>query len=139
MRTLLRVANRLAVALYRRGVARSAKRLPVLLLTVDGRRTGNPHTVPVAYFTHEGGYLVAASAGGAKREPQWFRNVRVARQARVQVGDRARDVAVRVPDPAERDRLWRDVVLREAPFFTGYERKAGRVIPVCVLTPCGVS
>lgn len=137
MTGVVRLANKLAVALYRRGVGRTAKHRPVLLLTVAGRRTGDPHTVPVAYFEHDGGYLVAASAGGAKREPQWFRNVRAARQARVRVGDRDRDVEVRVPDPAERDRLWRDVVLREAPFFDGYERKSGRTIGVCLLTPAG--
>ncbi|MGK3206255.1 nitroreductase/quinone reductase family protein [Amycolatopsis sp. MEPSY49] len=139
MTALLRLANKLAVALYRRGLGRTAKHVPVLLLTVAGRRTGRPHTVPVAYFDHDGGYLVAASAGGAKREPQWFRNVRAAADAHVRVGDRGRDVGVRVPDPAERDRLWRDVVLRRAPFFADYERKAGRTIPVCLLTPSGVS
>ncbi|MEV4145583.1 nitroreductase family deazaflavin-dependent oxidoreductase [Amycolatopsis sp. NPDC049691] len=139
MTAVPRLANKLAVALYRRGLGRTAKRRPVLLLTVAGRRTGSPHTVPVAYFDHDGGYLVAASAGGAKREPQWFRNIRAADDAQVRVGDRARDVDVRIPDAAERDRLWRDVVLRRAPFFADYERKSGRTIPLCLLTPSGVS
>jgi deazaflavin-dependent oxidoreductase (nitroreductase family) len=135
----MRLANKLAVALYGRGLGRTAKHRPVLLLTVAGRRTSSPHTVPVAYFDHDGAYLVAASAGGAKQEPQWFRNIRAARTAHVRVGDQASDFGVRVPDPAERDRLWRDVVLREAPFFANYERKAGRTIPVCLLTPSQVS
>jgi hypothetical protein len=36
---------------------------------------------------------------------------------------------------AERDRVWRDVVLAQAPGVARYERKAGRVIPVARLTP----
>jgi hypothetical protein len=53
----------------------------------------------------------------------------------VRVGDRAGDVEVRIPDRGERDRLWRDLVLRQAPFFANYERKTGQTIPVCLRTP----
>jgi len=135
---LFRYGNRLAVGLYRRSGGRiggSAKGLPVLLITVPGRRTGTPHTVPVAYIEHEGQYIVTGSAGGTKSEPQWFRNVRAARRAQIRLRDQQLDVETRVPDRAERDRLWRDVVLARAPFFAKYEQKAGRVIPVAVLSP----
>lgn len=135
---LFRHGNRLAVTLYRRSGGRiggSAKGIPVLLITVPGRRTGTPHTVPVAYIEHEGGYIVTGSAGGTKSEPQWFRNLRPARHAHIELRDRHHDVDIRVPDRAERDKLWRDVVLAHAPFFEKYEQKAGRVIPVAVLMP----
>jgi deazaflavin-dependent oxidoreductase (nitroreductase family) len=135
---LFRYGNRMAVGLYRRSGGRiggSAKGLPVLLITVPGRRTGAAHTVPVAYIEHDGGYIVTGSAGGTKSEPQWFRNVRATRHAHIRFRDRRRDVEIRVPDRADRDRLWRDVVLPRAPFFAKYEQKAGRVIPVAVLTP----
>lgn len=35
----------------------------------------------------------------------------------------------------ERDRAWRDVVLAQAPEVLKYATKAGRPIPVAVLTP----
>jgi deazaflavin-dependent oxidoreductase (nitroreductase family) len=136
LRSLARYANRLAVWLYRRSGGRiggSAKGIPVLLITVPGRRTGTPHTVPVAYLDHDGGYVVTGSSGGSRTEPQWFRNIRAARQVHIQVGDQHHDVGARVPDGAERDRLWRDVVLNRAPFFAKYEQKAGRVIPIAVI------
>lgn len=135
---LFRYANRLAVGLYRRSGGRiggSAKGIPVLLITVPGRRTGTPHTVPVAYIEHDGGYIVTGSAGGTKSEPQWFRNVRAAQRAQIRLRDQELDVETRVPDRPDRDRLWRDVVLPRAPFFAKYEQKAGRVIPIAVLTP----
>jgi deazaflavin-dependent oxidoreductase (nitroreductase family) len=135
---LFRYGNRLAVALYRRSGGRiggSAKGLPVLLITVPGRRTGAPHTVPVAYIEHDGGYIVTGSAGGTKVEPQWFRNVRAARHADIEIRGRHDKVEIQVPDRPDRDRLWHDIVLPRAPFFATYEQKAGRMIPVAVLTP----
>lgn len=135
---VLRRANAAAVGLYRRTDGRlggTAKGLPALLLTVPGRRTGAPHTVVVVYFPHDGGYLVAASSGGAKAEPHWIRNLTATPTAQVRIGGAVTDVAVRVPDRVERDALWSDVVLARAPFFADYERKSGRVIKVALLTP----
>lgn len=138
LRWLFRVANRLAVALYRRSNGRiggSAKGLPVLLITIPGRRTGTPHTVPVAYIEHDGTYIVTGSAGGGKTEPQWFRNMRASPWVRLETGDsEPYDAQARVADTAERERLWHDVVLNRAPFFAKYQDKAERMIPIAVLT-----
>jgi deazaflavin-dependent oxidoreductase (nitroreductase family) len=138
LRRLARTANRLAVRLYRRSGGRiggTAKGLPVLLITVPGRKTGTPHSAPVAYFEDDGRYVVTGSAGGMKADPQWFRNLRVAHRVRIQLGDRQYDAEARVAEGADRDRLWADVVLARAPFFAKYEEKAGRSIPVAVLSP----
>jgi deazaflavin-dependent oxidoreductase (nitroreductase family) len=138
LRRLFRGANHLAVALYRRSGGRvggSAKGIPVLLITAPGRRTGSPHTVPVAYIEHDGSYIVTGSAGGTKAEPQWFRNVRATRKVRIEIGHEPYDAEVLVPEAAVRDLLWQDVVLLRAPFFATYQEKAGRKIPVAVLTP----
>jgi len=139
VKRLMRAGNRLAVFLYRRsngrigGTARGGSR--VLLLTVPGRKSGIPHTTPVSYFEDKGGYLVTGTAGGSKQDPQWFRNLRTASRAHVELGSRQLDVDVHVASGAERDRLWREVVLAQAPSFAAYEDKSGRVIPVAVLTP----
>jgi hypothetical protein len=57
-----------------------------------------------------------------------------AHEARIEIGDESHDVEVLVADTAGRDRLWKDVVLDRAPFFAKYQDKAGRIIPVAVLT-----
>jgi|RhiMethySRZTD1v2_1073278.scaffolds.fasta_scaffold07546_5 deazaflavin-dependent oxidoreductase (nitroreductase family) len=136
LKMLMRRANRVAVALYRRSSGRiggTAKGLPVMLLTVPGRSSGLPRATPVAFLEHDGGYLVAGTGGGAKTEPQWFRNLRATPRAHIQLGDRQYTVAVRVPDRTERDRLWQEVVLAREPLFARYEHRSGRVIPVAIL------
>jgi deazaflavin-dependent oxidoreductase (nitroreductase family) len=135
---VMRGGNSVAVSLYRRSGGRlggSAKGVEVLLLTVAGRRTGRRFTVPVAYIEHDGGYVVTGSGGGMKNEPQWFLNLRSARDAEIEMGRTSLPVDVRIADGAERDRLWHDVVLARAPFFGKYQEKAGRVIPIATLTP----
>lgn len=135
------LSNSAASALYKRTngkVGGSAKGLPVLLLTVPGRKTGKPHTVPVAYFEHGDGYLVCGSAGGMKDVPQWTRNLEAAKHAQIRIGSDTSEVDAHVAHGAEQDELYREIVTR-APFFADYERKAGRTLPVAVLTPAAKS
>lgn len=138
MRRAMRAANTTAVWLYRKTGGRiggTAKGTDVLLLTVTGRKSGKPFTVPVAYFTHGADYVVSGSAGGMKHNPQWIRNLTASGQADVEIGRERLVVDGRVTSGTERDTLWTDVVLAQAPFFTKYEQKSGRVIPIATLTP----
>ena len=89
----------------------------------------------VRYLEHDGGYLVWGTASGAPRDPDWFRNLRHTSRARIEIGRDAHDVDVEELAGAERDQVWRDVVLTQAPGVERYERKAGRVIPVAMLRP----
>jgi len=139
MQTLMRTGNKLGVALYRRSGGRIGGKggggVPVLLLTVAGRRTGLPRTTPVGYFEHQGGYLVVGSANGQPEDPQWFKNLRRAPRASVQIGRVEHEVSVRVLAGEERDRLWQEVILAQVPRFAKYETKTTRTIPLALLTP----
>lgn len=130
--------NKFASRLYQKSngkVLGSVRGCPVLVLTVPGRKSGHPRTTPVAYFEHEGSYVVVGSAGGAKEEPDWIKNLEAASTATVQIGDDTFDVSIRVLGAGEeRDRIFYDVVVRTAPFFGDYEKKAGRVIKLGILT-----
>lgn len=70
-----------------------------------------------------------------KHDPQWIHNLQAAGQAEVEIGRDRVAVNGQVTSGAERDRLWNNVVLTQAPFFATYEQKSGRVIPVATLTP----
>ncbi len=108
MQRVMRLANWAAVGLYRRTGGRiggSAKGVDVLLLTVSGRRTGKPFTVPVAYLPHGVGYVVTGSADGMKDEPQWFRNLRVTDRAEVQIARTRTPVVSRVAEGRARRAL----------------------------------
>ncbi|GLZ29980.1 hypothetical protein Lesp02_21700 [Lentzea sp. NBRC 105346] len=132
-----RAMTALNVWLYRASKGRvmgKIRGVPVLLLTVKGRKTGAEHTTPVSYFEDAGGYVVTGSAGGQPVEPQWFRNVRRAEHAVIEVGDRKIDVDVHVADPEQHKVLW-DKLVGRAPFFANYQAKVEREIPMAVLTP----
>lgn len=138
VRQMMKVAGKGAVFAYRSSGGRiggKAQGTPVLLLTVRGRRTGTPRTSAVAYFEHEGGYVVVGSAGGMPEDPQWFRNLRKADRADIEVGRTRHTVTVRELTGEEHDRVWRDVVLARAPGFAKYETKSGRTMPLAQLTP----
>ena len=137
MKTLMRKGNAMHVALYRRTGGRHFNRvrgLPVCLLTVPGRKTGTLRTTPIACFERAGSWLVVGSAGGAKADPQWFRNLRMTDRATLEIGDRTHVVSVHDAKGEEWDALWASVV-EQAPFFDGYRKKSGRAIPIAVLTP----
>jgi deazaflavin-dependent oxidoreductase (nitroreductase family) len=134
---MMAAGNRSAAWVYRRTKGRiggSANGVPVLLITVPGRKTGVPRSVPVAFFEHGHGYLVAASAGGGKADPQWIHNLGAAGKAHISVYGEQHEVDARIVDSSERDELWQEVVLARAPFFAKYEEKSGRTIPLAVLT-----
>ena len=126
------------VWLYRRTDGRvggrGAGKLPLLLLTVPGRKSGTPHTVPVAYLDHDGGYLVVGTGmGGSRRTPQWFLNLEAAGKGHARIGGREHDVDAHLASGAERNELWPQIAAR-APHFARWQVRTGRELPVAVLT-----
>jgi deazaflavin-dependent oxidoreductase (nitroreductase family) len=109
-------------------------RLPVLLLTTIGRKSGQLRTQPLAYTRAGDGYAVIASKGGAAQHPLWYLNLRANPLAQVTIGREVRRVRARDARDEERERLWRAL----ADLYPGYDRyaqKTSRRIPVVVLEP----
>jgi deazaflavin-dependent oxidoreductase (nitroreductase family) len=135
-RRMLRIGNRIGVWLYRVSDGRlSSGSASVLMITTRGRRTGIPRSSCVRYFQTGDGFVVWGTGSGSKRDPDWFRNLRNATVADVQVGARRLQCRPRELVGAERDAIWRDLVLARAPQVARYARRAGRMIPVAVLAP----
>jgi deazaflavin-dependent oxidoreductase (nitroreductase family) len=111
-------------------------KLPVLLLTTIGRKSGKTRTQPLAYTRVGDGYAVIASKGGAAQHPLWYLNLRANRLAEVTVGRDTHEVRARDAEGEERERLWRAL----ADLYPGYDRyaqKTSRRIPVVVLELAG--
>jgi deazaflavin-dependent oxidoreductase (nitroreductase family) len=70
-----------------------------------------------------------------KSDPQWIHNLGAAGKAQISVFGDQYDVEARIADSAEREALWQEIVLAQAPFFASYEEKSGRTIPIAILTP----
>jgi deazaflavin-dependent oxidoreductase (nitroreductase family) len=135
---LVRVGNRIGVWMYRAFDGRLAsynKGAKVLMITTPGRRTGVLHSTCVRYLDVPEGFLVWGTASGAPRDPDWFRNLRKAELADVQMGSQTLRVMPRELVAEERDKAWNDIVLAQAPEVEKYAQRAGRTIPVALLKP----
>ena len=109
-------------------------KVPVLLLTTTGRKSGLPRTQPLSYTPAGEGYAVIASKGGAPQHPLWYLNLQTQPLAEVTVGRETRKVRARDAEGDERERLWRAL----ADLFPGYDKyaqKTSRQIPVVLLEP----
>ncbi|MET7979075.1 nitroreductase/quinone reductase family protein [Streptomyces mirabilis] len=105
----------------------------LLLLTTTGARTGTPHTTPVGYYPDDGDrVIVIASAGGAHRHPDWYRNLVAHPRVRVESGVFTYDAEAVVLEGAERDRLFARAVEADQG-WAEYQAKTDRVIPVVAL------
>lgn len=140
-RRLTRLGNRLGVWMYRTFDGRLSSgraSVRVLMITTRGRRTGAPRSTCVRYLEEPEGLVVWGTGAGSRSDPDWFENLRHVSVAEVQVRDRRFRAGVRELVGAHRDAAWSDVVLVRAPEVTKYANKAGRTIPVALLTPIEV-
>jgi deazaflavin-dependent oxidoreductase (nitroreductase family) len=136
-RTIVRAVGTLSTQLYRWSNGRlmgKVRGIRVLLVTVPGRKTGAQHTTAVSYFEDDGRFVVTGSAGGSPSEPQWFKNLRHADRAVIEVGPTRIDVTVKIAGPEEHKVLW-EKLIAVAPFFAKYQTKVEREIPMAILTP----
>ncbi|HEX3196585.1 MAG TPA: nitroreductase/quinone reductase family protein [Propionibacteriaceae bacterium] len=137
-RRMARIGNQIGVWMYRAFDGRLAsynKGAKVLMITSPGRRTGVLHSTCVRYLETPKGYVVWGTASGAPSDPDWFRNLRKAKTADVQIGANTLQVRPRELLAGERDATWRNVVLAEAPEVEKIAKRAGRTIPVALLQP----
>ena len=137
-RSSTRAGNRIGVWMYRKlngRLSSGSKNVHVLMITTPGRRTGIPRSTCVRYLETSAGFVVWGTGSGSREDPEWFQNLRKAPTARVQV--REQEFAVRRHElhGEERDAMWREVILAQAPEVSRYAQKAGRTIPVAVLEP----
>jgi deazaflavin-dependent oxidoreductase (nitroreductase family) len=131
-----RIGNRIGVWMYRTldgRLSSGSKRVHVLMITTSGRRTGKPRSTCVRYLETSADLVVWGTGSGSHRDPDWFQNLRQATSAKVQVRQHQFSVRPRELHGEERDAMWRDVILAQAPEVDRYARKAGRIIPVAVL------
>ncbi|MBS9372256.1 nitroreductase family deazaflavin-dependent oxidoreductase [Rhodococcus sp. B50] len=108
--------------------------VPILLLTVTGRRSGRRLTSALIFARDGEDLLVVASKGGAPKHPLWYVNLQENPHAEVQVKDRKMQVVARTASKAEKPRLWK-IVTDTWPNYDTYQARTDRDIPVVVLTP----
>lgn len=113
----------------------SSLAVPSLLLTVTGRRSGQPRTVPLV-FVRDGDRFVVANArpSGERRNP-WVANLREAGTARVKLGRAILEVTSRELDESDAERWWPQLIEVWPAFADHYAATGERA--VFVLEPVG--
>jgi deazaflavin-dependent oxidoreductase (nitroreductase family) len=103
--------------------------MPMLTLTVIGRRSGQPRSVHLACVEHEGDPLVIASAMGQPRHPAWRYNLEANPEVQVQMrGERFAARAQLLTD-RQKEAVWASI--RQAiPQMNVYEGRTHRNIRV---------
>lgn len=106
----------------------------LLLLHTLGAKSNQPRINPLAYFKDGDNYVIIASKGGAPSNPDWYYNILAHPDVTLEIGTEQFKAHATVPERAERDRIFANVV-KQAPGFGEYQKNNPRVIPVVVLEP----
>lgn len=105
---------------------------PLLLLTTQGRKSGEWRRTCLIYGPHDDTFLVVASIGGAPKHPLWYLNLKADPRVWLQVGGESFWAVARDATDEEKPRLWQQMV-DIYPDYADYQEKTDRVIPVVVL------
>jgi deazaflavin-dependent oxidoreductase (nitroreductase family) len=110
-------------------------KMPVVLLTTKGARSGEERTVTINGFADgDDVWLIVASKGGAATHPAWFRNmVQHPDDIWLEVGSRKMKVRGDTLTGRDREEALAGIV-KVLPQYAGYEKKTDRQIPIVRLT-----
>jgi deazaflavin-dependent oxidoreductase (nitroreductase family) len=108
----VRVSNAMMSALLRRGVKVGSN----ALLTVPGRKSGEPRTTPVTLLERDGERYLQSPFG----EVNWVRNLRAAGRGTLKRGAREESISVVEVSPAEAARVYKAVLASVPGLIRGY-------------------
>ena len=108
----------------------------ILLLETTGRKSGQPRVIPIAYFFHEGVYLIVASNWGKDKNADWYLNLQKQPRATLTVNGKIIPVEARDAQEEEYNRLWKFVTAQHPPYLH-YQQMTKRHIPIVVFQPVG--
>ncbi len=127
-------------------IGKHSNRVPALLLTTVGRKSGLPRTNGLTYCRDRGDIIVVASNGGSDRPPAWLLNLEADPNVTIRLGRQVVAATARVATAQERSQLW-PLVNRmnrgmSRIFHRGvrgrydvYQRATSRQIAVVIITP----
>jgi deazaflavin-dependent oxidoreductase (nitroreductase family) len=134
----IRWMSRANVWLFRLSGGRRGARVPggapILLLTVKGRKSGAPRTVPLLYLADGDRLVLVASKGGMSHHPTWYLNLEANPDVEVEIGNERRPMVARTASAEEKRALWPRLTQMYRDYDT-YQARTTRDIPVVILSP----
>ena len=107
--------------------------MPMVTITMTGRRSGKPRSVHLACIEHEGDHLVVASAMGQQKHPGWRYNLEANPRVELQLPGERFPAVARVLTDEEKEKVW-DRIRAAIPQMRVYEKRTDRNIRVFHLT-----
>lgn len=108
--------------------------LPVIILSVTGRKTGKTHTFPIGALPDGERMVLIGSNGGRDQHPAWYHNILANPQVRFEQNGETVQATASVAEPEEYERLWQ-ALMGISPDYNLYTRMTTRKIPLVILTP----
>lgn len=108
--------------------------VPVLTVETIGARSGRRHPVTLLAIPRGPEYVLLASAFGNRHHPAWYHNLLAHTLVDVTIDQVTRRFRARVATGAERELCWQQAIA-VYPGYASYQQRAGRLIPVVLLTP----
>ena len=105
----------------------------LLLLHTTGAKSGEERINPLVTLEDDDRLVIIASKGGAPSHPAWYYNILANPEVGVEYGTEKFQAQAAVASEPERTELYEKMESIFAP-FTEYKEKAGRVIPVVILS-----
>src|SRR5512147_1016424 len=102
-----------------------------LLLETIRRKSGQPRLIPIAYFFHEGKYLIVESNWGKDKDADWYLNLLKIPRAKLTVNGKTLPVEAYAAQGDEYARLWKFATERHPPYLN-YQKMTSRHIPIVV-------
>lgn len=106
----------------------------ILILNTVGRKSGQPRSIPIAYFFHEGQYIIVESNWGKDNHADWYFNLQKRTRASIEVKGKTIKVNARFAEGKEYIRLWEYVTKKHAPYLE-YQKMTERKILIVILVP----
>ena len=126
--------NRLLIRISNGRIGSKLGSQTILLLHTLGRKSGKQYETPIAYFYHEGQYLIVASNWGKDKQADWFLNLKEKPRTTIEVRGKTIPVEAHEALGDEYDRLWKFATERHSPYLN-YQSITARQIPIMVFLP----
>jgi deazaflavin-dependent oxidoreductase (nitroreductase family) len=108
--------------------------VPVLTVETLGARTGRRHCVTLLAIPRGEDLILIATAFGSRKHPAWYHNLRAHPVVDVRLGRLRRRYRALEVTGEERESCWHQATA-VYPGYMNYVERAGRTIPVLLLTP----
>ena len=108
--------------------------LRVVVVHIQGAKSGQWRKVPLMRVEHDGTYAAVASRGGAPENPAWYHSLLANPEVDVQDGETTMPMHARQLTDDERGPWW-DRAVTPFPQYAEYQQNTERQIPVFVLEP----